>query len=190
MAPPMGRHYAFVAHVILLLSIAHAAPRPPLPRIVAVGAVLCTPARPFASSVGNIGGGTWGSTYATARAVKAGHGALECAVCLAEFVDDGEKLCLLPGCCHVFHTACIDVWLAAHVTCPVCRADLADRAVAAAGHVLAADQAAPQVGEHGHHARDRIKRAVGFGGIADNVGGASEPVMVAAAPCIVQATLE
>ncbi|KAF0921474.1 hypothetical protein E2562_007014 [Oryza meyeriana var. granulata] len=81
-------------------------------------------------------------TYATARAVKAGRGALECAVCLAEFADDGEKLRLLPGCCHVFHAACIDVWLAAHVTCPVCRADLADPAVAAAGHVLAADLAA------------------------------------------------
>ncbi|KAG8063164.1 hypothetical protein GUJ93_ZPchr0003g17281 [Zizania palustris] len=81
-------------------------------------------------------------TYATARAVKAGRGALECAVCLCEFDDDGEKLRLLPGCCHVFHAACIDVWLAAYVTCPVCRADLADPAVAAAGHVLVADLAA------------------------------------------------
>ncbi|XP_051214609.1 E3 ubiquitin-protein ligase Os03g0188200-like [Lolium perenne] len=83
-------------------------------------------------------------TYARARAVKAGRGALECAVCLAEFAEDGEKLRLLPGCCHVFHAACIDVWLAAHVTCPVCRADLADPAVAAAGHVLAADLAAQE----------------------------------------------
>ncbi|PVH32610.1 hypothetical protein PAHAL_9G442300 [Panicum hallii] len=81
-------------------------------------------------------------TYATARAVKAGRGALECAVCLSEFDDAGEKLRLLPGCCHVFHAACIDVWLAAHVTCPVCRADLSDPAVADAGHVLAADLAA------------------------------------------------
>ncbi|KAL6878430.1 hypothetical protein ACP4OV_012600 [Aristida adscensionis] len=87
-------------------------------------------------------------TYGTAKAVKASRGALECAVCLAEFDDDGEKLRLLPGCCHVFHAACIDVWLATHVTCPVCRADLSDPAVADAGHVLAADlsaqaQAAP-----------------------------------------------
>ncbi|CAN6312491.1 unnamed protein product [Urochloa humidicola] len=81
-------------------------------------------------------------TYATARAVKAGRGALECAVCLTEFDDAGEKLRLLPGCCHVFHAACIDVWLAAHVTCPVCRADLSDPAIADAGHVLAADLAA------------------------------------------------
>uniref|UniRef100_A0A0E0DRM8 Uncharacterized protein n=1 Tax=Oryza meridionalis TaxID=40149 RepID=A0A0E0DRM8_9ORYZ len=57
-------------------------------------------------------------------------------------------------------------------------------------HVLAADQAAPQVGERGHRARDRIKRAVGFGGIADNVGGASEPVMVGAALCIIRAAVE
>ncbi|XP_062209287.1 E3 ubiquitin-protein ligase Os03g0188200-like [Phragmites australis] len=81
-------------------------------------------------------------TYATARAVKACRWALECAVCLAEFGDAGEKLRLLPGCCHVFHAACIDVWLAAHVTCPVCRADLSDPAVADAGHVLAAVLAA------------------------------------------------
>lgn len=81
-------------------------------------------------------------TYATARAVKAGRGALECAVCLSAFDDAGEKLRLLPGCCHVFHAACIDAWLAAHVTCPVCRADLSDPAVVDAGHVLAADLAA------------------------------------------------
>ncbi|CAL4922996.1 unnamed protein product [Urochloa decumbens] len=81
-------------------------------------------------------------TYATARAVKAGRGALECAVCLSAFDDAGEKLRVIPGCCHVFHAACIDVWLAANVTCPVCRADLSDPAVADAGHVLAADLAA------------------------------------------------
>ncbi|CAN6289233.1 unnamed protein product [Urochloa humidicola] len=81
-------------------------------------------------------------TYATARAVKAGRGALECAVCLSAFDDAGEKLRVIPGCCHVFHAACIDVWLAAHVTCPVCRADLSAPAVADAGHLLAADLAA------------------------------------------------
>jgi E3 ubiquitin-protein ligase ATL6/9/15/31/42/55 len=84
-------------------------------------------------------------TYATARAVRAGRGALECAVCLSAFDAAGEKLRLLPGCCHVFHAACVDAWLAAHVTCPVCRADLSDPAVAAAGHVLAADLAADTV---------------------------------------------
>ncbi|KAJ1298451.1 hypothetical protein BS78_01G454700 [Paspalum vaginatum] len=53
----------------------------------------------------------------------AGSGPLECAVCLAAF-DDRDDLRVLPACCHVFHPACIDPWLAAAVTCPLCRADL------------------------------------------------------------------
>ncbi|XP_019153137.1 PREDICTED: E3 ubiquitin-protein ligase ATL15-like [Ipomoea nil] len=57
-------------------------------------------------------------------ALMIGNGALECAVCLNEFDDGEEKLRQLPRCCHVFHTHCIDAWLAAHVTCPVCRANL------------------------------------------------------------------
>lgn len=121
-------------------------------------AARCTPARPwrpaaaaFAGSAGRRRGARarrrrdGGAAGADVRDGEGGEGrarALECAVCLAEFADGGEKLRLLPGCCHVFHAACIDVWLAAHVTCPVCRADLADPAVAAAGHVLAADLAA------------------------------------------------
>ncbi|CAN6290406.1 unnamed protein product [Urochloa humidicola] len=48
---------------------------------------------------------------------------LECAVCLAAFEDDDE-LRVLPACCHVFHSDCIDPWLAGAVTCPLCRADL------------------------------------------------------------------
>jgi E3 ubiquitin-protein ligase ATL6/9/15/31/42/55 len=62
--------------------------------------------------------------YADVKAHKAGKGALECAVCLSEF-DDDETLRLLPKCSHVFHLDCIDTWLASHVTCPVCRANLA-----------------------------------------------------------------
>ncbi|XP_072979153.1 E3 ubiquitin-protein ligase ATL31-like [Typha angustifolia] len=61
-------------------------------------------------------------------AVKGLKGQLECAVCLSEFSDE-EKLRLLPRCCHVFHPACIGAWLASHVTCPVCRANLADLVV-------------------------------------------------------------
>lgn len=49
--------------------------------------------------------------------------ALECAVCLSEF-GDNETLRLLPKCNHVFHPGCIDVWLAYHNTCPLCRANL------------------------------------------------------------------
>ncbi|KAJ0981370.1 hypothetical protein J5N97_009625 [Dioscorea zingiberensis] len=62
--------------------------------------------------------------YSEAREHKLGLGALECAVCLLEFEDD-ETLKLLPRCCHVYHSDCIDAWLASHVTCPVCRANLA-----------------------------------------------------------------
>jgi E3 ubiquitin-protein ligase ATL6/9/15/31/42/55 len=90
--------------------------------------------------------------YADVKAHKAGKGALECAVCLSEF-DDDETLRLLPRCAHVFHSDCIDAWLASHVTCPVCRAVLAPNYYEApaapplppASAVSAADQDAPTV---------------------------------------------
>lgn len=62
-------------------------------------------------------------TYAEVKDHQIGKGALECAVCLNEFEDD-ETLRLIPKCDHVFHPECIDAWLQAHDTCPVCRADL------------------------------------------------------------------
>ncbi|KAK8342488.1 hypothetical protein V6Z11_A08G244800 [Gossypium hirsutum] len=62
--------------------------------------------------------------YSEVKVHKIGKGALECAVCLNEFEDD-ETLRLIPKCDHVFHAECIDPWLASHVTCPVCRANLA-----------------------------------------------------------------
>ncbi|RWW08649.1 hypothetical protein GW17_00027898 [Ensete ventricosum] len=76
--------------------------------------------------------------YAEAKEHKKGKGALECAVCLSEFADD-DTLRLLPRCCHVFHVDCIDVWLGTHVTCPVCRANLAEPEPADAA--IAADAA-------------------------------------------------
>ncbi|XP_078438893.1 putative RING-H2 finger protein ATL12 [Wolffia australiana] len=45
---------------------------------------------------------------------------LECAICMARF-DDDETLRLLPKCRHAFHRTCVDHWLAAHATCPLCR---------------------------------------------------------------------
>ncbi|KAK4755719.1 hypothetical protein SAY87_009476 [Trapa incisa] len=45
---------------------------------------------------------------------------LECAVCLARF-EPAEVLRLLPKCKHAFHVECVDTWLDAHSTCPLCR---------------------------------------------------------------------
>ncbi|KFK25007.1 hypothetical protein AALP_AA8G054400 [Arabis alpina] len=44
----------------------------------------------------------------------------ECAVCLSRF-EQTEVLRLLPKCKHAFHVECVDTWLDAHSTCPLCR---------------------------------------------------------------------
>ncbi|KAI4971480.1 hypothetical protein ZWY2020_002394 [Hordeum vulgare] len=46
---------------------------------------------------------------------------VECAVCLTE-LEDGEEARFLPRCGHGFHTECVDMWLASHSSCPLCRA--------------------------------------------------------------------
>ncbi|BAU02362.1 E3 ubiquitin-protein [Vigna angularis] len=61
--------------------------------------------------------------YSNIKDLKKGEETLECAVCLTDF-SDKDALRLLPKCNHVFHPHCIDSWLASHVTCPVCRANL------------------------------------------------------------------
>ncbi|KAH7433176.1 hypothetical protein KP509_07G057400 [Ceratopteris richardii] len=48
---------------------------------------------------------------------------VECVVCLTDF-EEGETLCQLPKCKHVFHKDCIDMWLFTHTTCPLCRRSL------------------------------------------------------------------
>ncbi|KAL8096119.1 RING-H2 finger protein ATL43-like [Apium graveolens] len=45
---------------------------------------------------------------------------LECAVCLTNY-EPSEVLRLLPKCKHAFHVECLDTWLDAHSTCPLCR---------------------------------------------------------------------
>ncbi|KAL6623152.1 hypothetical protein ACP70R_033031 [Stipagrostis hirtigluma subsp. patula] len=47
----------------------------------------------------------------------------QCAVCI-NVVRDGETVRRLPACGHVFHAPCVDAWLRAHATCPMCRADV------------------------------------------------------------------
>jgi Na+-transporting methylmalonyl-CoA/oxaloacetate decarboxylase gamma subunit len=54
-----------------------------------------------------------------------------CAVCL-EDVRAGEMLRQLPACGHLFHVGCVDAWLRAHRTCPLCRCELPPRKAAAA----------------------------------------------------------
>ncbi|RCV10131.1 hypothetical protein SETIT_2G087800v2 [Setaria italica] len=48
---------------------------------------------------------------------------LLCAVCL-EDVRAGEVVRQLLACRHLFHGDCVDAWLRAHRTCPLCRCDL------------------------------------------------------------------
>ncbi|KAF0887959.1 hypothetical protein E2562_006884 [Oryza meyeriana var. granulata] len=55
---------------------------------------------------------------------KGSTGAAEqCAVCIG-VVRRGETVRRLPACGHAFHAPCIDGWLRAHATCPMCRADV------------------------------------------------------------------
>ncbi|RWW74116.1 hypothetical protein BHE74_00017959 [Ensete ventricosum] len=65
--------------------------------------------------------------YSEVMGLQLGKGVLKCAVCLSEFEDD-DALRLLPRCNHAFHPDCIDTWLTSHVTCPVCRSNLAEAA--------------------------------------------------------------
>uniref|UniRef100_A0A0A9DDC7 RING-type E3 ubiquitin transferase n=1 Tax=Arundo donax TaxID=35708 RepID=A0A0A9DDC7_ARUDO len=61
---------------------------------------------------------------AAAASARGSGAARECAVCLLEFAD-GDELRALPLCAHAFHADCIDVWLRAHASCPLCRATVA-----------------------------------------------------------------
>ncbi|GLJ39079.1 hypothetical protein SUGI_0796650 [Cryptomeria japonica] len=47
-------------------------------------------------------------------------GAIDCAICLAEF-DQSDKVRRLPNCHHCFHVSCIDTWFSSHSSCPTCR---------------------------------------------------------------------
>jgi hypothetical protein len=64
-----------------------------------------------------------------------------CSVCLAEY-EPGERVRTLPYCGHMFHTPCIDEWLASHQTCPLCRVNLAE-ARTAGGERMRRRESAP-----------------------------------------------
>jgi len=44
----------------------------------------------------------------------------ECSICLMD-VDVGDTVRCLPACGHVFHRACIDLWLLQRADCPLCK---------------------------------------------------------------------
>ncbi|CAD6339295.1 unnamed protein product [Miscanthus lutarioriparius] len=46
--------------------------------------------------------------------------AATCSVCLGA-LQVGETVRLLPVCLHLYHVECIDPWLDAHSSCPLCR---------------------------------------------------------------------
>ena len=76
-------------------------------------------------------------------ATDAEGGAL-CAVCL-EDARRGEAVRRLPACGHLFHRDCVDMWLHAHTTCPLCRRDLVPRTCAAKAVTAAAAQSSRDV---------------------------------------------
>ncbi|KAK1288431.1 RING-H2 finger protein ATL7 [Acorus calamus] len=47
----------------------------------------------------------------------------QCAVCLGDYQAE-ERLQQIPACGHTFHIECIDSWLSANTTCPLCRVSL------------------------------------------------------------------
>ncbi|KAF7096623.1 hypothetical protein CFC21_098535 [Triticum aestivum] len=57
-----------------------------------------------------------------------GEEAATCSVCLGA-LQVGETVRLLPACLHLYHAECIDPWLDAHSTCPLCRSDTDPAAV-------------------------------------------------------------
>ncbi|PON85437.1 43kDa postsynaptic protein [Trema orientale] len=63
----------------------------------------------------------------------------ECVVCLTG-LEDGDVGRRLPKCGHAFHLDCIDMWLASHSNCPICRAPVVvlDEMASAAGTVNSA----------------------------------------------------
>jgi hypothetical protein len=60
--------------------------------------------------------------------------AATCSVCLGAF-QLGEMVRLLPACLHLYHAECIDPWLDAHTTCPLCRSDTGDPSPVDAGRI-------------------------------------------------------
>ncbi|KAK9913754.1 hypothetical protein M0R45_037563 [Rubus argutus] len=50
-------------------------------------------------------------------------GSGECCICLGVF-ENGDKVKVLPECRHCYHSDCVDTWLSAKSSCPLCRTSL------------------------------------------------------------------
>jgi len=48
----------------------------------------------------------------------------ECSVCLSD-ICQGDAVRRLPGCSHVFHKSCIDLWVLRRADCPLCKCKVA-----------------------------------------------------------------
>lgn len=76
---------------------------------------------------------------------------IDCPICLAEFVD-GEKIRVLPECCHSFHVNCIDAWVISNPSCPSCRHSLLYMAAKKSGGVALQSTQGTQM--HGNESND------------------------------------
>jgi len=50
-------------------------------------------------------------------------GCYDCAICLND-LQDGDSVRTLSGCRHVFHRACIDLWVLRRAECPLCKCEV------------------------------------------------------------------
>jgi hypothetical protein len=112
--------------------------------------------------------------YGTIRGLKDG---ADCAVCLSEF-GEADRLRLLPKCKHAFHHDCIDTWLLANSTCPLCRQSLLNPADGDSNHNPGAAAAAER--QLQQLADDSRARACNPDAAAENVTEQLQELAVAA----------
>jgi E3 ubiquitin-protein ligase ATL41 len=121
-----GAAWALGAVFLSCLAVPFFLPRR-APRIAAPGAGVVAAPGPDAAASG-AGGRAAGdgrmelpAAFKFKRDVRAAPGLVQCSICL-NVVREGDKVRKLPACGHIFHARCIDRWLPAHPTCPICRA--------------------------------------------------------------------
>ena len=52
-----------------------------------------------------------------------------CTICTENYIN-GDKVIILPGCQHLYHTRCIDPWLIKKSACPNCRSNIRENLLA------------------------------------------------------------